>query len=78
MAKKELTNDHPKQHVLNIVMTDGTKFPILTTYGKDGDTYKLDVDTKNHPAWQKDGQSFVNVNDERLTKFKKKFGDFNL
>lgn len=78
MAKKEIANTHPKQHIIHVVMTDGTKFQIKTTYGKDGDTLTLDVDTKNHPAWQEKGQSFVNVNDERVTKFKKKFGDFKL
>ena len=78
MAKKEIVNTHPKQHAINVVMTDGTKFQILTTYGKEGETLRLDVDTKNHPAWHEKGQSFVNVNDERVTKFKKKFGDFNV
>ena len=67
----------PKQHIVNVIMTDGTKFEILTTWGKEGDTLRLDVDPKNHPAWQDKGQSFVNVNDERVTKFKKKFGDFD-
>ena len=79
MAKKDLSNNtHPKLHTVNVVMTNGDKFSIMTTYGKDGDTLKLDVDTKNHPAWQEKGQSFVNANDEQLAKFKKKFGDFKL
>lgn len=69
---------HPKQHLVNVEMTDGSKFQILTTWGKEGDTLKLDVDPRNHPAWQEKAQNFVNANDERVTKFKKKFGDFNL
>ncbi|MBU6338766.1 MAG: 50S ribosomal protein L31 [Rickettsiales bacterium] len=68
---------HPKQHVVNVVMTDKTKFQILTTWGKEGDTLTLDVDPKNHPAWQEKGQSFVNANDERVAKFKSKFGNFD-
>lgn len=68
---------HPKQHVVNVVMTDKTKFQIITTWGKEGDTLTLDVDPKNHPAWQKDGQKFINANDERVTKFKSKFGNFD-
>ncbi|HLD76772.1 MAG TPA: 50S ribosomal protein L31 [Rickettsiales bacterium] len=77
--KKELTMEsHPKQHLVNVVMTDKTKFQILTTYGKEGDTLTLDVDPKNHPAWQEKGQNFVNVNNERVAKFKKKFGDFKI
>ncbi len=67
----------PQQHIVNVVMTDGTKFQIMTTYGKEGDTLKLDVDPKNHPAWQDQSKSFVNSNNERLGKFKSKFGDFN-
>jgi len=59
----------PKQHTVNIVMTDGTKFQIFTTWGKEGDTLKLDVDPKNHPAWHDKAQNFVNASNERLTKF---------
>jgi large subunit ribosomal protein L31 len=77
LPKAQAAGVHPKQHELNVVMTDGTKFQILTTYGKEGDTLRLDVDPKNHPAWQEKGQNFVNANNERLTKFKNKFGDFN-
>ncbi len=69
---------HPKQHKVNVVMTDGTKFEIMTTWGKEGETLKLDADPKNHPAWQDKAQNFVNANNERMTKFKQKFGDFKL
>ena len=68
----------PEQHEINVVMTDGTKFTIMTTWGKKGDVLKLDVDPKNHPAWQDKAQNFVNSNNERMAKFKKKFGDFQL
>lgn len=67
---------HPKQHEITVQMTDGTKFKIMTTWGTAGETLKLDVDPKNHPAWQDDNKSFVNVNSDRITKFKNKFGDF--
>ena len=67
----------PKQHVIDVVMTDGTKFQINTTWGKEGDVLRLDVDPKNHPAWQEKGQSFINANDERVTKIKIKFGNFD-
>ncbi len=77
-AKKGIgLNSHPKMHKVNVSMTDGSKFEILTVWGKEGDKLSLDVDPKNHPAWQVGGQNFVNVNNERLTKFKEKFGDFN-
>ncbi len=67
----------PKQHVVEVIMTDKTKFQILTTWGKEGSTLTLDVDPKNHPAWQDKATNFVNANDERLAKFKKKFGNFD-
>lgn len=78
-AKKQenKSEGHPKQHQVTVIMTDGTKFPILTTWGKEGDILRLDVDPKNHPAWQEKGQTFVNANDERVTKFKSKFGNFD-
>lgn len=69
---------HPKQHLVNVIMTDKkTQFQILTTWGKEGDTLRLDMDPKNHPAWQEKGQTFINANDERVTKFKSKFGNFD-
>jgi ribosomal protein L31 len=37
----------------------------------------LDLDPKNHPAWQEKGQNFINANSERVNKFKSKFGNFN-
>ncbi len=77
--KKEIgIQTHPKLHNVEVVMTDGTKFMIQTTWGKDGDVLKLDVDPKNHQAWQQDGQKYVNANNERVNKFKEKFGDFKL
>lgn len=74
MAKADI---HPKQHEITIQMTDGTKFNVMTTWGKAGETLRLDVDPKNHPAWQEGKQGFVNVNDDRINKFNKKFGNFN-
>ena len=79
MSKKNIgLEGHPKQHEVEVTMTDKSKFKIMTTWGKENDALTLDVDPKNHPAWQADGQNFVNVNDERVSKFKKKFGDFEL
>ena len=75
MARSDI---HPKQHEVTIQMTDGTKFNIKTTYGKPGETLKLDVDPKNHPAWKEGKTSFINVNDDRVSKFNKKFGNFDL
>lgn len=77
VGKSPVTGVHPKQHLVNVIMTDGTKFQIMTTWGKEGDTLRLDSDPKNHSAWQEGGQKFINVNNERVTKFKNKFGNFD-
>lgn len=44
-------NIHPDYHTITVVMTDGTTFETRSTYGKAGDTLRLDVDPKTHPAW---------------------------
>lgn len=64
---------HPDYHKITIVMTDGTKYESRSTWGKEGDTLQLDVDSKTHPAWvggvslRKTGQ---------LEKFENKFKNF--
>ena len=42
---------HPDYHTIKVVMTDGTEFATRTTWGKEGDTLHLDIDSKSHPAW---------------------------
>ncbi|MDR0662441.1 MAG: 50S ribosomal protein L31 [Holosporales bacterium] len=42
---------HPDYHKVTVIMTDGTTFETRTTWGKEGDTMRLDVDPKSHPAW---------------------------
>ena len=42
---------HPDYHRIKVVMTDGTEFVTYSTYGSEGDTLKLDIDPKTHPAW---------------------------
>lgn len=81
--KAKLEGFHPQQHTVTVKMTDGSTFPILTSWGMDSKnkqpqtTLTLDVDPKNHPAWQDNANNFVNVNNEMVSKFKNKFGDFN-
>jgi large subunit ribosomal protein L31 len=41
---------HPAYHTIKVVMTDGTEFATRTTWGKPGDTLRLDIDPKSHPA----------------------------
>ena len=39
--KKDL---HPEYHKITVVMTDGETFETYSTYGKEGDELKLDID----------------------------------
>jgi large subunit ribosomal protein L31 len=72
--KAPLEGVNPKQHAVNVTMTDGTKFKILTSWGKENANLNLDIDVKNHPAWQENkNQNFINANNERVNKFKNKF-----
>lgn len=62
---------HPNYHTITVVMTDGTKFETRTTWGKPGDTMKLEVDPKTHPAWT--GVHRLMDSGGQLAKFKKRF-----
>ncbi|MEM1020220.1 MAG: 50S ribosomal protein L31, partial [Pseudomonadota bacterium] len=42
---------HPDYHMIEVVMTDGTKFKTRSTYGAEGDSLNLDIDPTSHPAW---------------------------
>ena len=42
---------HPNYHKIKVLMTDGSQFETMSTWGKEGDTLKLDIDSKSHSAW---------------------------
>ena len=66
-------NIHPNYHKIKVVMTDGSQFETKSTWGKEGDTLKLDIDSKSHSAWIGGGQKILNKG--RVSKFNKKFKD---
>jgi large subunit ribosomal protein L31 len=71
-----MKNDiHPEYHSINVVMTDGTEFVTYSTYGAEGDTLKLDIDPKTHPAWTGGGQHLIDRGG-RLSRFKQKYEGF--
>ena len=62
---------HPNYHTINVVMTDGTKFETKSTWGKEGDTLKLDIDPISHSAWTGGSQKILDKG--RVSKYNKKF-----
>ena len=65
-------NLHPDYHEIKIIMTDGTEFSTKSTYGKPGDTLKLDIDPVSHPAWTGGNQKLLDTGG-RVSKFKSKY-----
>jgi len=70
------TDIHPDYHEITVVMTDGSEFKTRSTWGKPGDTMRLDIDPKSHPAWT--GVHRLMDTGGQLAKFKKRFAGFGL
>ena len=62
---------HPDYHEITVIMTDGTKYKTRSTMGKAGDTLKLDIDPKSHPAWT--GQHRILDSGGQVARFNKMF-----
>ena len=67
--KKEI---HPNYHKIKVVMTDGSEFETRSTWGKEKDTLKLDIDPKSHPAWT-GGKANINESEGQVARFQKRF-----
>ena len=67
-------NLHPKYHIINVEMTDGSSFQTKSTWGSEGDTLKLEIDPKSHSAWTGGKQKLLDKG--RVSKFNKKFQNF--
>ena len=52
-------------------MTGGSHFETRSTWGKEGETMKLDIDSKSHSAWTGGSQKILDKG--RVSKFNKKF-----
>ncbi len=52
-------------------MTDGSDFETRSTWGKEGETLKLDIDSKSHSAWIGGTQKILDKG--RVSKFFKRF-----
>ena len=51
-------NIHPNYHKIKVIMTDGSEFETRSTWGKENDVLKLDIDPKSHYAWTGGTQKF--------------------
>ena len=69
-------NIHPDYHDITVVMTDGSEYITRSTMGKEGDTIRLDVDPKTHPAWT--GVHRLLDSGGQLEKFNKRFANIGL
>ncbi|WP_135467415.1 50S ribosomal protein L31 [Crenalkalicoccus roseus] len=67
---------HPDYHEITVVMTDGTTFQTRSTWGKPGDTLRLDIDPKSHPAWT--GVQRIIDTGGQVAKFNKKFAGIGI
>ena len=67
---------HPDYHEITVIMTDGTEFKTRSTLGKPGESLRLDIDAKTHPAWT--GVHRMVDSGGQVAKFNKRFKDFGL
>ena len=68
---------HPDYHMIKVVMTDGTEYQTRSTWGSEGDTLNLDIDSNSHPAWT-GGQQNLLDRGGRVSKFNKRFGGLGI
>lgn len=67
---------HPEYHEITVQMTDGSTFNTRSTFGAPGETIKLDIDPKTHPAWT--GVHRLIDSGGQLAKFNKRFAGIGL
>jgi large subunit ribosomal protein L31 len=66
---------HPDYHKIKIIMTDGFEYETYSTWGKEGDVMKLDIDPKTHPVWIGGERKIMEKG--QLSKFEKRFSGFS-
>jgi len=62
---------HPRYHTVKVIMTDGEEYETRSTWGKEGDVIRLEIDPKTHPAWT--GVHRLVDSGGQLAKFNKRF-----
>lgn len=63
---------HPDYHTIKVVMTDGTEYETRSTWGSEGDTLRLEIDSKTHPAWT-GGNTHLIDRGGRVSRFNNRF-----
>ena len=65
---KNYEKRNTSRYKIKVQLTDGTVFETRSTYGKEGDLLKLDIDPTSHPAYR----SFkILDSDGQVAKFQK-------
>lgn len=67
---------HPEYHEITVVMTDGTEYKTKSTWGNAGDTLRLEIDPKTHPAWT--GQHRIVDSGGQVARFNKRFANLGI
>lgn len=63
---------HPDYHAVTVVMTDGSEYVTRSCAGEAGESIRLDIDPRTHPAWT-GGQQTLLDRGGRISRFKNKF-----
>jgi large subunit ribosomal protein L31 len=67
---------HPDYHTITVQLTDGSTYETRSTWGAEGETLKLEIDPKSHPAWT--GVQRLVDSGGQVAKFNKRFEGFGL
>ena len=67
---------HPQYHTIKVIMTDGTEFETKSTWGKEGEVMRLEIDPKSHPAWT--GVHRMIHSGGQVAKFNKRFANLGI
>tara|TARA_R110002012_G_scaffold114705_4_gene261542 strand:- start:1239 stop:1457 length:219 start_codon:yes stop_codon:yes gene_type:complete len=70
------TDIHPEYHAITVVMTDGTEYQTQSTWGKEGDVLRLEIDPLTHPAWT--GQHRILDSGGQVARFNKRFANLGI
>jgi|TARA_B100001094_G_scaffold94113_2_gene89984 large subunit ribosomal protein L31 len=64
---------HPDYHEITVQRSDGSTFKTKSTWGKAGDTMKLEIDPTSHPAWT--GKAKRTSSKGRVADFQSRYGN---